>query len=48
LGGIGENFPNGPDKFGSDQAQTKIAVLPNGGSETRPKNAAVYWIIRFK
>lgn len=32
----------------TDGSKTGIAVVASGGKETRPKNAAVHWIIKAR
>lgn len=37
-----------PGAHRSDKSQTQISTVIEGGKETRPKNAYVYWIIKVK
>lgn len=38
----------GATGFSRDPAQLGVTVSPTGGNETRPVNAAVFWVIKFK
>jgi microcystin-dependent protein len=47
-GNPGQDFPNNGKQTGTSVSTTGITVGATGGGETRPKNAYVYWIIRFQ
>lgn len=47
-GGVGAGFPNDARGAGTDVGHADITVQPSGGRETRPCNAAVFWIVRYK
>jgi hypothetical protein len=48
AGGPGQAFPRDSNPFSTSTDRTNITVLPRGGTETRPDNASVYWIIRVR
>lgn len=49
AGGVGQAYPRDPNGFGTGRTVTNITIpRSGGGSETRPVNAYVNWIIRFK
>ncbi|HYG80221.1 MAG TPA: tail fiber protein [Pyrinomonadaceae bacterium] len=49
AGAPGQRHPSGLEHaFGTDRSATGITMEPTGGSETRPVNAYVYWLIRAK
>lgn len=45
AGGAG-NFATPVDSSGTDETQTGNPTQPTGGSETRPRNMAVLWLIK--
>ena len=48
AGAVGQAFPRDSNGFGTGPAVTNISVKDSGGSESRPKNAYVHYIIRCR
>jgi hypothetical protein len=48
AGAVGQAFPNNSNGFGTGPAITHITIQNSGGSESRPKNAYVHYLIRAR
>lgn len=48
AGAVGQAFPNNSNPFSTDRAATGITIQNSTGSESRPKNAYVHWIIKAR